>query len=667
MPARTAITALCLAASHLLAQSTSDFASYQAHMAAAEKSLRLGESRELTRWLGAAPAEFRGWEWRCLNAIADSSLSATTAPATPIRLAISPAADRLATVEGSLVRLWSWPDLRPAGTIEGHADAIYRAEFDPSGNRLITVSRDVTSRVWDLATGAEIARIDLSNPAFAAAAFSPDGATAATCAWERDDEGVHGVVWLWDPATGEVRQKQRVGVKPLSAIRYSPDGSAILVGSWDGLVHVLDTEGAETGRITLPDRGVYNAVNDIAIDPRGELVAAGTKDRTTTVFRIDTGEPVATLAGHGGYIEGVTFSPDGLTLATASGDTTVRLWNTADWSEVGVLRGHQNTVRGSVFAGASLVTCSQDDTLRQWDLGARHAEQLTIDAGIQGTYSAALSPDGSTLAIACHDGALRIFDARTGVPLSSWEAHPGSTCHAANFSADGSRLITCSWDKTARVWAMPSHEPIATLDAGDGVYFATLSPDGALAATAGDELLLWTVAGTTITARVAVENAAPRRAAFSPDGKTIASGWSDGSARLHDAHTGEQLALFEPDDSAIETVAFSPDGSRLISGDGSGSVRMFSVADARELWACDTGDRAVNHVAMHADRIAVATDHLLLLDAARGGPVLERTPLEDALWHLSWSPDGATLAVCSTNGTAAVLTAPPLSAPSAAR
>jgi phage tail tape-measure protein len=131
MTVRTLLVAFGAAAFGALApaapaqiEDAASLASYQAHLAAAEKSLRLEESRELRRWLEGAPQARRGWEWRYLSAIADTSARSAPAPGGPIRIAVAPDGSRIATVEGALVRLRNWPALEPLGTIEGHADAI---------------------------------------------------------------------------------------------------------------------------------------------------------------------------------------------------------------------------------------------------------------------------------------------------------------------------------------------------------------------------------------------------------------------------------------------------------------------------------------------------------------------------------------------------------------
>jgi WD40 repeat protein/class 3 adenylate cyclase len=192
-----------------------------------------------------------------------------------------------------------------------------------------------------------------------------------------------------------------------------------------------------------------------------------------------------------------------------------------------------------------------------------HRESMVLRHG-GGVTHAAFDPSGGRIVTSSFDSTARIWDSRTGAEMAVLRGHE-ATIERAAFSPDGRLVVTAGRDGTARVWNANSGEQVHVLNQPGYVNTAVFSPDGTRVLTTSEDgsIALWdSVTGEKV---ISPEITVISRAAFSPDGHSFAAGLERHTVQVWSSNDGKLISNLDvqtwPDD-----VSFSPDGSRLIVG-----------------------------------------------------------------------------------------------------
>jgi WD40 repeat protein/class 3 adenylate cyclase len=295
--------------------------------------------------------------------------------------------------------------------------------------------------------------------------------------------------------------------------------------------------------------------------------------------------------------------------------------------------------------------------------------QATMSAGTKGYRILSYVPH-SQLIVARSEKVLDFFDTRTGRQSGKSIRLGLGSAGGLAVSSDGRLVATGSADRTVTFWDVATREPMGpTLTPrGPDPPRLAFSPDGRLLVTAtgrypdpspaetAESVQVWDVATRQpLGLPLAGHTASVIAAAFSPDGRILATGGNDGLVVLHDAATGATLApsLDVGRANYVQNLAFSPDGSRLGVGTQAGDSPIFDVATGTRLTSLP-GARSPSLLKFSPDGRRIATlagQDTQIWDATTFEPIgTSMHPHVGAPHGVAFSPDGHLLAISGANG-----------------
>ena len=391
-------------------------------------------------------------------------------------VAVTP--DGCHVVAGSVsgnVHVWSISTGKEVTVLQGHTRPVSTVAVSPDGCQVVSCSTDGTVRVWNITTGKEAPGFE--GVSGGCVSVAPDGSIIS-----------YGGKWpsIWNASTGRQTQVVEEGITShCDAVAVSPDGSHVVYCSCDdagerrayvwevatGKVQPLCTDSSEFAVFLKQCRELLffavspDASHVVTCSKSSDLLDSSslTEEENkscfyrTYVWRRPTWNKASVHAGTTGdrCPNGGVVAPGGLLLCSWGND--VSLLN-LDTGEEMVFEGHTQDVTDVDMArdGSRFVSCSQDNTVRVWDVASgKEVFTLEHDRSVCSVCSVALTPDGAHV-VSSPERSLTVWSMTTGEKVAMIMAP--HYLYSVAVSPDGREVICSCGDSTVRVWTICTGE-----------------------------------------------------------------------------------------------------------------------------------------------------------------------------------------------------------------
>ncbi|NEO55095.1 MAG: WD40 repeat domain-containing protein [Okeania sp. SIO3B5] len=350
--------------------------------------------------------------------------------------------------DDNTVKIWQ-ADGTLVDTLEGHKEKIYSIAFSPKENLIATASADETVRLWNILPYQHtFGKSQLDNYHCRRVAVSPNNLIALGCYYEN---------------TLQLRKLDGTIIQPnithndwVTDVAFSPNGELIATITHNGKAQLWKPDGTKVLELPdqeLRDRNSYN----ITFSPKGDLIVAGL-NRKIKIWKADGSFITEIDTKHGHEVTDVAISPKGDLIATASLDGDAKLW-TFDGKLVNTFKEHRGSIYSIAFSpkGDLIATASRDNTVKLWKPNGTVKHSLIGHTG--SVLGIAFSSKGDLIATASNDKTVRVWKP-DGTPLLTLSGHEQKVESLA-FNPNRNQIISISDDKTIRLWNLDLDDLLA--------------------------------------------------------------------------------------------------------------------------------------------------------------------------------------------------------------
>ncbi|MCB9195031.1 MAG: caspase family protein [Flavobacteriales bacterium] len=341
--------------------------------------------------------------------------------------------------EMSIVHYVSERNMEVAKTFRSLGNRVMNMAYDQIGNYLVTSGVNMSGmpgsngmvKIWDL----EQNKITRSIQGFWPVAFSPNGRDLVTMYGGSE-------MAVWNPSTGEVRQKLNTDGELIQNVSFNKDGSMLAGAGFFGVLKIWDMKSYKlTKRFVGHVGGIYGS----SFSPDGKTIVSCGMDNTIRIWDVEKEKELHKIDLSSEYaiiLSDVKYSPDGSLIAVASWDHKVRIYNTTDWSLKYTLEGHKNMI-------------------------------TTIDFSSDGQYLASGAGNNS---VAEADNSVIVWNMNTGSEQCRYEGHRGMVWKVI-FDKLSSHIYSSGDDGTIRVWDYVKCEEVALMASVGDIDYVIATPD----------------------------------------------------------------------------------------------------------------------------------------------------------------------------------------------
>ena len=288
-------------------------------------------------------------------------------------------------------------------------------------------------------------------------------------------------------------------------------------------------------------------------------------------------------------------------------------------------------------------------------------EKSRIQAHIEGVWSAEFSPDGSQIVTGGLDKIIKLWQV-DGQEITQFIGH-NAAIRSASFSPDGQTILSSSSDKTIALWSLNGDRLHTFTGHTAAVWSAQFSPNGEIIVSgSGDQTIkLWNRDGTEILT-LSGHRGDVRIALFSLNGEWIISGGADKNIMIWSLD-GTLLHTIKGHTADIRCLSISPSGEFIASGSGDNILKLWqiehaqgetAIAEVLEIFSITAHTSAIRSVSFSVDGNLLATgsaDKNIKIWDLHGKEQQIFKGHTDPIRSISFSPDGKTLLSASLDST----------------